>query len=59
MILVHWCLKNVPFKEYKLFDLLNIMLQTAHLPQEKAQMEQYMASHGTTALITSAPVLAL
>lgn len=58
MIVVCWCLKDIPLKEYKLTDLVNVMLQTAHLPQEKAQMEQYMGSHGTTALITSAPVLA-
>lgn len=49
MILLHWCLKNVTFKEYKLIDLVNIMLQTVYHPHEKNEMKQYVASHGTNA----------
>lgn len=30
VILLHWWRKNLTFKEYKLIDLVNIMLQTAH-----------------------------
>lgn len=53
IILLHWCLKNITFKKYKLIDLVNIMLLTAHHQNEKTQMTQYVASHGTTALTAS------
>lgn len=39
MILLHWCLKNITFKKYKLIDLVNIMLLTAHHQNEKTQMK--------------------
>lgn len=58
MNLLHWCLRNITFKyEYKLIDLVGIMLQTVPHLHEKTQMKQCVASHGTTALITSTSVL--